>query len=125
MPHAILRSPLTLETIATAFQAASHGGEDHIVRFIGLFQAAGERLLLVDTHVEEEPLAQRIALTIRARGEQEEPAVREIIVGIHDLGFPRATPGVHAAVGYLTSWLLALHPEAELVRSNLPAGMLS
>jgi tRNA (guanine-N7-)-methyltransferase len=125
MPHAILRSPLTLKMIATAFQAASHEGEGHIVRFIGLFQGAGERLLLVDTHVEEEPLAQRVGLTIRARGDEvDDPAKREIIVGLHDLGFPRATPGVQAAVGYLTRWLLTLHPEMELVRSNLSADSL-
>jgi tRNA (guanine-N7-)-methyltransferase len=126
MPHAILRSPLTLEMITTAFAATAHDGEGHIVRFIELFYGAGEGVLLVDTHVEEEPLAQRVALTIRTRGEEaDDPARREIVVGLHELGFPRATPGVQAAVGYLTGWLLTLHPETELVNSNVPAGPLS
>ncbi len=124
MPHAVLRSPLAPGAIATAFQAATYEGEGHIVRFIGLFQATGERLLLVDTHVEEEPVAQRVALSIRPRGGPAGEAAGEIIVGLHDLGFPRATPGVQAAVGYLTRWLLALHPEMALLRSNVPAGLI-
>jgi tRNA (guanine-N7-)-methyltransferase len=120
MPHAIVHCPLSLEAIAAAFESSSHTTEDHVVRFISLFRAQGTALLLVDTHVEEEPLAQRVGLTIRPRGAERASEGRgAIIVGVHELGFPRGTAGVQAAVIYLTRWLLSLYPDSHLVHSNL------
>ncbi|NLF66408.1 MAG: tRNA (guanosine(46)-N7)-methyltransferase TrmB [Chloroflexi bacterium] len=122
MPHAVLRSDLTLEEIAGHFREASHRDETAIIRFVALYHAHEQAMLLIDTFVEEEPLAQRVGLTIRprrpARSEAEDG---ELIVGLHEMGFPRPTPGIHAAVAYLARWLLSLDPEARLVRGDLPA----
>lgn len=120
MPHAILQSALTLEEIAGHFSEASFGDETAIVRFVAIYRAQGHPLLLVDTFVEEEPVAQRIGLTIRPRRPARPPVdSAELIIGVHELGFPRPTPGLHAAVAYLARWLLSLDPRARLDQSDL------
>ncbi|MDT8304805.1 MAG: tRNA (guanosine(46)-N7)-methyltransferase TrmB [Anaerolineae bacterium] len=120
MPHAILDCPLTLDEITAEFESASYTDDEHVVRFIALYQRQEPAQLLIDTHVEEEPLSQRVAVTIRPRGRTDvgEPA-GEIIVGLHALGFPRATPGLHAAIYYTARWLQSLHPEMRLKHTNV------
>jgi tRNA (guanine-N7-)-methyltransferase len=126
MPHAILHCPLTLEAIAAAFESSSHTTEDHVIRFVSLFRAQRTALLLVDTHIQEEPLAQRVGLTIRPHSaERESERHGAIIVGVHELGFPRGTAGVQAAVIYLTRWLLSLHADSQLIHSNLQFNLVS
>lgn len=122
MPHAILECPISLDEIATQFESTSEASAEHVVRFIALYCGQDQLHLLVDTYIEEEPLAQRVALSIRARGESErgEPA-GEIIVGLHDLGFPRPTPGVHAAISYVARWLQSLDPKMRLKHTNVQA----
>ena len=120
MPHAVAqRSDAGRDS--RPFRGASIDGAA-IIRFVALYHAHEQAMLLIDTFVEEEPLAQRVGLTIRphrpARSEAEDG---ELIVGLHEMGFPRPTPGIHAAVAYLARWLLSLDPEARLVRGDLPA----
>lgn len=120
MPHAILDCPVSLDEIAATFLSASQTGNEHIVRFIALYRGEQPPHLLVDTYVEEEPLSQRVALTIRTRGgASSDQQAGEIIVGLHDLGFPRPTPGLHAAIFYLTRWLQSLHPDMRLKQTNV------
>ncbi len=120
MPHAVLQSNLTLEEIAGQFSQTSHNDETAIIRFVTLYRAHEQALLLVDTFVEEEPVAQRVGLTIRPRRPGRAGASGgELIVGLHELGFPRPTPGVHAAVAYLARWLLSLDEQARFVEGDL------
>lgn len=123
MPHAVLRSTLTLDEIAGHFGEASYSDETANIRFAALYRAQKQALLLVDTFVEEEPVAQRVGLTIRprrlARSEEEGD---ELIVGLHEMGFPRPTPGVHAAIAALVRWLLSLDPQARLIQGDLLTG---
>lgn len=120
MPHAILRSALTLEEIAGQFNEASYRDETAIIRFVALYRAQEHVLLLVDTFVEEEPVAQRVGLTIRPRrAAGSGPTPDGLIVGVHEMGFPRPTPGLHAAVAYLARWLLALDPQAYFEQGDL------
>jgi tRNA (guanine-N7-)-methyltransferase len=120
MPHAILDCGLSLDEIAAQFEPGSQAGNDHVVRFIALYRGGAPSQLLVDAYVEEEPLSQRVGMTIRSRegARLDEPA-GEIIVGLHDLGFPRPTPGLHAAIYYLACWLQTLNPEVRLTSTNL------
>jgi tRNA (guanine-N7-)-methyltransferase len=124
MPHAILQSRLTLEQIAGHFREASYSDERATIRFAALYRAHEHERLLVDTFVEEEPLAQRVGLTIRPRRSAGSAAENgEIIVGVHDLGFPRPTAGLHAAVAHLARWLLSLDPEASMQHSSLQSDL--
>lgn len=117
MPHAVFVGTATLDEIAARFSPQRFGGAIP-VRLMQLFKAldqTGERdpMLLVETHVAEEPLPQRIALLLQARSSG------ELLVGLHDVGFPRPTTGVHVAVGRLSEWLLSLHLDLTLDRHNL------
>lgn len=113
MPHIIMQSPLTLEEIKERFRPESRVEEGVAVRLIGLFEAAEHEMLLVDTYVEEEPMSQRVGLTIRRRGAD------EVILNVHEMGFPRPTPGVHRAVRILGQWLEMLHPAMRVVKSHV------
>lgn len=113
MPHMIMESPLTLEEIKERFRPESRVEEGVAVRLIGLFEAAEHEMLLVDTYIEEEPMSQRVGLTIRRRGAE------EIILNVHEMGFPRPTPGLHRAVHVLSRWLQTLHPAMRVVNSHV------
>ena len=113
MPHMIMQSPLSLQEIREQFRQVSRVEEGVAVRLIGLFESAEHEMLLIDTYVEEEPMSQRVGLTIRRRGEG------EIILNVHEMGFPRPTPGVHRAVQVLSRWLGTLHPAMRVVKSHV------
>ncbi len=115
MPHLILRSPLTLEAIQEQFTPASWQREDVSGRFVEIYRSNQGHVLLVDTYIAEEPLSQRVALTIRPRPEE----ANQWIIGVHELGFPRPTAGVHLAVTALGDWLLSLHPNTQIIERNL------
>ena len=135
MPHVVMSGPLSLEQIAAQFASTTYSEEGGAVRFIDLFVSTEKRMLLLDTHIEEEPVSQRLALLIRARGDgagrrdnddggdsgREEERL-ELILSLHDLGFPRPTAGVHRALNYLAQWLEQLHPEMRVERSTLKVG---
>jgi hypothetical protein len=43
----------------------------------------------------------------------------DLVVGLHELGFPRPTPGIHLAVHHLVEWLRSLHVDVKVVGSTL------
>ena len=113
MPHVIMHTPLSLSEIQERLELATCSGADHAVRFIGLFRARDDDILLIDTYVEEDPVSQRVGLTIRRRDQD------EIVLGLHELGFPRPTAGIHRAIQYLSQSLLSLDPATRVLKSNL------
>ncbi|MEM9775562.1 MAG: hypothetical protein AAF902_13355, partial [Chloroflexota bacterium] len=68
---------------------------------------------LVETHVAEDPMPQRIGLTIQPRPEN------KVIIGLHELGFPRPTKGIHLAAAHLARWLLSIDKRNRLHHHNL------
>jgi tRNA (guanine-N7-)-methyltransferase len=113
MPHAVLQSPLLLRQISEQFrpfQAAA--GETH-VNFLEAFQSAHDGTMLVEVYVIEKPLKQRVGLTIRQREDD------KLVIGLHEIGFPRPTAGIQLAVRHLAEWVTSLHPETEIVHHNL------
>ena len=113
MPHVIIESPLSLDQIEERFVASTYSAAGRAVRFVGLLRARRGDFLLVDTYVEEDPISQRVGLTIRNRGDG------QIILGLHELGFPRPTAGVHRALHTLSHSLLELDPAMRILNSNL------
>ncbi|MCP4428244.1 MAG: hypothetical protein GY803_27460, partial [Chloroflexi bacterium] len=59
------------------------------------------------------PLSQRVGLSIRLR------ETGELIVGLHEVGFPRPTRGIQLAIRQLAKWAVGLHPDTEVVASSL------
>lgn len=120
MPHAIIHTPLSLPDIAARYQPPIEASEGEIhLRYLRLYQGVSDEMLLLETHVVEEPLPQRVALFIQQR-----PTAGEYMVGLHELGFPRPTVGVHRAIAHLTAWLVAQHPDTAVKHHNLQGGLL-
>jgi hypothetical protein len=69
--------------------------------------------MLVEVYVIEKPLKQRVGLTIRQREDD------KLVIGLHEIGFPRPTAGIQLAVRHLAEWVTSLHPETEIVHHNL------
>jgi tRNA (guanine-N7-)-methyltransferase len=113
MPHVILHTPVSLPEVSrqfTPFQVRE--GDVHIRLMDGFQSLSGDRLL-IEVNVNEEPLRQRVGLVMRRRESG------ELIIGLHEIGFPRPTIGVQLAIKGLAEWVMGLHAESEIVKSNL------
>ncbi|HID52510.1 MAG TPA: tRNA (guanosine(46)-N7)-methyltransferase TrmB [Anaerolineae bacterium] len=117
MPHVILETPLSLPEIESHFTSFHVSTDDVHLRFMEMFLARDEVSLLVDTYLKEEPVPQRVGLQIRRRPSG------DLVVGLHELGFPRPTSGIHTAVRHLADWAVSLHPAGRIVRHNLQGGV--
>ncbi|GJM40903.1 MAG: hypothetical protein DHS20C20_11850 [Ardenticatenaceae bacterium] len=113
MPHAVLQSPLDLDTIQARYGRWQHSHDDCHINFMELFRARDEEALFVEAYIKEAPVAQRLGLVIRQR----EPG--NYVINLHELGFPRPTRGVQLAIGQLAIWLLSLNPETKVLHHNL------
>jgi tRNA (guanine-N7-)-methyltransferase len=114
MPHLVIHSPLSLAQIAVHFEPVSWTEGETAVSLIELFQSTQDETLLLEAYVKEPTLRQRIGVALRRR------ANGQIVVGLHEIGFPRPTGGIHQLLRHLAHWLLSLHPEMAIVHSTLP-----
>ncbi|MBE2270687.1 MAG: tRNA (guanosine(46)-N7)-methyltransferase TrmB [Anaerolinea sp.] len=110
MPHIVFTSPLTLDEMGAQFAEFHHDDGDLHIHFMGVYRGRGA--LLFEVHVGEATIVQRIAFLVSDRAKREG---REYTLQVSALGHPRATKGVHKAVGLLGAWLLSLHPDAQPV----------
>lgn len=117
MPHVVLNTAkakeTTLQAIAASFRPRTFTGEWGAIRFIDLLVARDHDALLVDTFVDDKAVTQRLGLTIRARDDH------TLVVAVHEIGFPRATGGVHRAIKQLVEELKSRHPYLTIVSGNL------
>ncbi|MCL4870094.1 MAG: tRNA (guanosine(46)-N7)-methyltransferase TrmB [Anaerolineae bacterium] len=113
MPHVILHSPLPPDELARQFQQQRHQQGEMFISLDELFQSARTGALLVETYIHESALTQRVGLTIHQR------EAGRYIIGLHELGFPRPTPGVQFAIYTLAQWLCSLHPASHILSHNL------
>ncbi|MBK8433687.1 MAG: tRNA (guanosine(46)-N7)-methyltransferase TrmB [Chloroflexi bacterium] len=119
MPHAILQSPLSLAEMNERYTPQSYNDELPI-RFIRLYESGRDRALLVETHVAEDPLPQRVALFIQGR-----TTPNEYIIGLHEIGFPRPTVGIHHAIAHLARWVIGLDERTVVLHHNLASQLVS
>lgn len=113
MPHVVLRGPADLNEIGRRFRPSAIGFNGGHIRFIEAYRALSDEKLLIETYINEDPIRQRLGLEVRSRGNG------ELVIGLAEVGFPRPTRGVHAAVGALASWLRAEFPALIVVHSAL------
>ncbi|MBX3057526.1 MAG: tRNA (guanosine(46)-N7)-methyltransferase TrmB [Anaerolineae bacterium] len=114
MPHAILRSPLSLPEIADRFTPLHETVGDIHVRLPMLFTSQQEHLLLVEAYINEEPISQRVGLLVKRRADG------HYMIGLSEMGFPRPTPGVQLAIACLGRWLVSLAADTAVIHHNLP-----
>lgn len=116
VPHIVLSLPLTLDEVGRRFEPRTvMAGKTHI-KFLDLFHSVQNQLLLVEVYVSEEPFHQRVCLAIRTRQKG------DAVVSLHEVGFPRPTPGMHLAVHYLVEWLRSLQDDVRIIGSTLNTG---
>jgi tRNA (guanine-N7-)-methyltransferase len=113
MPHVIMRSSLSLQEIAEAFEQRECKTESTSVRFVDVYLSQGRPALVVDTYIAEQPFAQRLMIEIYRRPDG------DYVLRLLATGFPRATAGVHKAIECLVVWLCEIDGEATILRHNL------
>ena len=113
VPHVVITHPLTLDQIGRRFEPFHiTSGSTHI-KYLDMYRSLNHNLQLIEIYVSEEPHHQRICLAVRRRQEG------DVVVSMHEVGFPRPTPGIHLAVHHLVEWLRTLHPDMQLVGTTL------
>lgn len=113
MPHVVLRIPISLQEIESRFVPQQWSYGTTTVRLIEVYSSLAREKLVADIYVDEQPADQRVLILIRQR------SAGELLLQLHDTGFPRPTAGIHLAIFLLTEWLASLHPDARPVRHNL------
>jgi hypothetical protein len=113
MPHVIMTSPLSLAEIGLRFEPQHTSSGAVHVKLLEMYQSFYDQKLLVETYVKEEPLTQRVGLSVTRR------QTGELVVGLHDVGFPRPTRGIQLAIAHLAQWIVGLHPETAVIAKNL------
>ena len=113
VPHVVISHPMNIDQIGGQFEPFYEAAGNTYIKYLDMYHSVQERLLLVEIYVNEEPFHQRVCLAIRAREEG------DLVVGLHEVGFPRPTPGIHLAVHYLVEWLCSLHTDVKVVGSTL------
>ena len=113
MPHIVLRSPIGLDEIEGRFVSKQFADGTIKVRFIALYHSTEAKMLVIDTFIHEVPLEQRVLISVACR------KTGDYLIGLHDVGYPRSTRGVHLAVNSLAKWIEGLSSGAKIVRHNL------
>ncbi len=113
MPHIVLRAPVGVTEIAQRFQPVYVEGEGVTIKYLEAYQSLHDGKLLVETFINEDPLKQHICLAVRERGDG------DLIVEMHDIGFPRPTAGIHQAIQQLANWIVEQYPATIVAHSNL------
>jgi tRNA (guanine-N7-)-methyltransferase len=118
MPHVVIRGNLALEQLQAAFTQFECSRDTLHVRFMDLYLSRQHPAAVVEVYLAEEPMEQRLLLGLRRRKSG------EWMLYVSDVGFPRASPGVHFAVQCLQRWLFAVGDGLEIVHHNLPSSEL-
>jgi len=111
MPHVVLEGPIDLGAVRAGFAPATLADGDAHVGLIEAYLADGA--LLLEAHVEEPTIAQRVGLVLRRRSPERH------VLGLGAIGRPRATPGIHRAVALVARWLLERCPGARVAQDGL------
>jgi tRNA (guanine-N7-)-methyltransferase len=118
VPHMILKTALGVEEIGRRFAPTTIEKGVVRVKFMECYRSLRDGKLLVEALVTEGPLRQQVCLALRPRSVPEGDE-HELMLGLHEIGFPRPTRGIHIALDHLGKWLCEIAPGTEIVRSNL------
>jgi len=118
MPHVVLQSPQNLDELEALFDLKHLEKSEIHVSYTAVFQNKANNGLLIETYIKEEPLAQRVGITVRQR------EGNTYVIGLSEIGFPRPTFGIQLAISGVAKRLLALDEKSVVVSQNLADGLL-
>ena len=111
VPHLVVYIPLDLETMMQLLDLGeTYTYGDLRVRFMNCYRNV--QALLFETYIHEPTIDQHVAITLSGREQDHEYTLK-----MSSLGSPRITEGAHFAVGTLGKLLVALHPDAKILRN--------
>ncbi len=113
VPHVVISHPLSLDQIGRRFEPFHITSGSTNVKYLDMYRSQTQGLQLVEIYASEEPHHQRVCLAVRRR------QAGDVVVSLHEIGFPRPTPGIHLAVHHLVEWLRSLHPDVQVIGSTL------
>ena len=117
MPNVTFRGDIVIDDVMQKFEPmelkTEGEGEPVLVSLAKPWRERDEPTWMVEAHVRDGRLAQRLALIVVGR----EPG--SLIVRAAAMGTPRATPGFKAAVNLLAGWIADEAPALEVVNSTV------
>lgn len=117
VPHIILKSPLSAQTMLERFERSSHRTDDAIVVVItSAFINQRYNSLLFEVTIEEPTISQHIGILLTPRG-LDEPD--QYTLQYASIGHPRPTLGMHRATQALAQWVVSLHPDAAIIANRV------
>lgn len=116
VPHVVVSLPVSLEQIGREFEPFEVAVDGIHINYLEMYHSYQHAMQLVELYISEEPYHQRVCLALRRRREG------DVVISLHELGFPRPTPAIHQAVHHLVQWLRSLHPDLAVLNSTLNPG---
>jgi len=117
VPHVVFLTSLNLDQLGERFEPFHVQDGDVHIKYLDMYRSVERDMLFVEAFVSEEPFPQRIGLGIRGRH------TGDLVLSLHEIGFPRPTPGIHMAVQHLMEWLHEQDPDMTIVNSTLADGI--
>ena len=113
VPHVVFLSSLDLDQLGDRFMPFHVQDGDVHIKYLDMYRSVERNMLFTEVFVSEVPFPQRIGLSIRGRN------TGDLVLSLHEIGFPRPTPGIHMAVQHLVYWLQEQDPDMTIVNSTL------
>lgn len=117
MPHVVIDSPMTLSDISRRFKPSKFSSGNIHLNMLDSYRSVRHKRMLIEIYVSEEALNQRVGLSVKRRQDG------TLVVGLGEIGFPRVTVGIQLAIARLAVWLKDLHPDGQLLESNLQSSV--
>ena len=112
MPHIVVQTPLTIANLADQLMPEDLDNDELHIHFLSRY--TNPKAILFEVFVHEPNLEQHIGVMVVQREESD-----EVTIKINSIGSPRATRGVHRAVGLVGEALLRLSPTAIVLQDKI------
>ncbi|MDX2078931.1 MAG: tRNA (guanosine(46)-N7)-methyltransferase TrmB [bacterium] len=115
MPHIVVQTPLTIANLADQLVPDDLDNDELHIHFLSRY--TNPKAILFEVFVHEPTLEQHIGVMVVQREESD-----EVTIKVNSIGSPRATRGVHRAVGLVGEALLRLSPTAIVLQDKIQRG---
>ncbi len=113
MPHIVIETPITMETIFDRFEQAEYRDDDIRVKLLNAY--IREHTILFEAFVHEPTIDQLVAILYVHKRDQ----AGLYTLKLSPIGNPRPTKGVHFAVKMLGEWIIRLSDETQVIQYNV------
>jgi tRNA (guanine-N7-)-methyltransferase len=116
MPHIVIQAPLTLDDIAP--RIAPQNLDEDALHIHFLSQYHNPKAVLFEVFIHEPSLEQHIGIMLIHRENTDQFTIK-----LSAIGSPRATKGVHRAVGLVGEALMHIAPHAQVMQDKIYRGV--